>query len=278
MRAGSVGFVLGGGGVLGAVEVGMLRALFRADIRPDVLVGTSIGAINAAMVAGNPDPSVIHDLVRLWASPELNEVYGDSVPRQMRRFATRTHLHPPAPLRRILERHLGPDLSFEELKVPLHLVGASIERAAEHWFTAGPVVPAVMASAAVPGLLPPVAIGEEHFIDGSVVNPTPVARAVSLGAQEVFVLQVGRIEKPLKPPQRPWEAATVAMELARRARFAEELARAPAGVRVHVLPGGAEADESPWAYRDTAGVRHRVSAAYAASRDYLAQRAGFNAS
>ncbi len=265
-----MGFVLGGGGVLGAVEVGMLRALFRAGIRPDVLVGTSIGAINAAMVAGDPDPSVIDDLVRLWASPELNEVYGDSVPRQMRRFATRTHLHPAAPLRRMLERHLGPDLRFADLKVPLHVVGASIERACEHWFTEGPVVPAVMASAAVPGVLPPVAIDGEHFIDGSVVNPTPVARAVSLGAQDVFVLQVGRLEKPLRPPQRPWEAASVAMELARRARVADELAQTPAGVRVHVLPGGAEADESPWAYRDTAGVRHRISAAYTASRDYLA--------
>lgn len=270
MGSGAVGFVLGGGGVLGAVEVGMLRALLRAGIRPDSLIGTSIGAITAAMVALNPAPPVIDDLVRLWASPEMNEVYGDSVPRQMRRFATRNHLHSPAPLQRMLERHLGRDLTFEEVKVPLYLVAASIERACEQWFDKGPVLPAVMASAAVPGVLPPVAIEGEHFIDGSIVRASPVARAVELGAQDIYVLQVGRLEKPLRPPQRPWEAATVAMELARRARFADELAQIPAGVRVHVLPGGAEADESPWAYRDTAGVRHRISAAYTASRDYLA--------
>jgi NTE family protein len=265
-----VGFVLGGGGVLGAVEVGMLRALFRADIRPSVVVGVSIGAINAAMVAHRPGPEVIDDLVRLWASPELSEVYGDSVPRQMRRFATRNPLHPAAPLRRMLERHLGPDLTFDDLDVPLHIVAASIERAAEHWFTEGSVLPAVMASAAVPGMLPPLNLGGEHFIDGSFVRPTPISRAVELGAEDIYVLQVGRMDKPLSPPQRQWEAASVAIELSRRARFAEELAGTPPGVRVHVLPGGAEADESPWAYRDAAGVRHRVSAAYTASRDYLA--------
>lgn len=263
--------MLGGGGVLGAVEVGMLRALFRAGIRPDVLVGTSIGAINAAMVAVDPEPSVIDDLIRLWASPEMNEVYGDSVPRQMRRFATRNHLHNPAPLRRMLERHLGPDLTFEKLKVPLHLVAASIEAAAEHWFTEGPVLPAIMASAAIPGVLPPAKVDGEHFIDGSIVRPSPITRAVELGATTVYVLQVGRIDKPLTPPERPWEAAAVALELARRARFFEEVALAPPNVTVHVLPGGDEADESPWAYRDTAGVRHRVLAAYTASRDFLSR-------
>jgi NTE family protein len=248
----------------------MLRALFRAQIRPDILIGTSIGAINAAMVAVDPNPSVIDDLVQLWASPEMGEVYGDSVPRQMRRFATRNHLHSPAPLQRMLERHLGKNLTFADLKVPLHLIAASIERSAEHWFTTGPVLPAVIAAAAIPGLLPPIAIDGEHFIDGSIVRPSPVGRAIDLGATDVYVLQVGSMDKPLRPPQRPWEAATVALELARRARFGWELEAAPPGVRVHLLPGGDEGDESPWAYRNTAAVRHRVSAAYIASRDYLA--------
>jgi NTE family protein len=266
----AVGFVLGGGGVLGAVEVGMLRALFRAHIKPDLVLGTSIGAINAAMVAVDPSASVIDDLVRLWTTPEMSEVYGDSVPRQMRRFATRHHLHNPDPLRRMLERYLGRGVTFDALRVPLHLMAASIERSAEHWFFDGPVLPAVMAAAAIPGILPPYALDGEHFVDGSVVRPSPLRRAVSLGAQDIYVLQVGRTDKPLAPPQRPWEAATVALELGRRARFAEELEHMPPGVRVHVLPGGDEADESPWAYRNPVSVRQRVSAAYTASRDYLA--------
>lgn len=266
---GKVAFVLGGGGVLGAVEVGMLRALFRGGIRPDLVVGLSIGAINAAMVAAEPAPEVIDRLVRLWATPEISEVYGDSVPRQLRRLATRAHLHSPAPLQRLLERTIRSETTFADLPVPLHLCAANIERADAHWFDRGRVVPAVLAAAALPGVLPPVEIDGEHFLDGGLVS-YPITEAIRLGADEVFMLQVGRLERPLEPPQRPWEATSVSMEIARRVRFSRELAAVPDGVRVHVLPGGAGADESPWAYRDVAAIGRRVSEAYAASRDYLA--------
>ncbi|MEV6968399.1 patatin-like phospholipase family protein [Hamadaea sp. NPDC051192] len=268
---GCTAFVLGGGGVLGAVEVGMLRALARAGITPDLIVATSIGAINGAMVAADPTPTVTDQLVRLWAAPEMGEVYGESIPRQLRRFATRTHLHSPLPLRRLLEKALPG--KFGELRVPLHLGAVSIERAAESWFSTGPLLPAVMAAAAVPGLLPPVDLDGEHYVDGGIVNSLPIAQAVELGAQDIYALHVGRLDKPLSPPQRPWEVAQTAMEIGRRARLARDLAAVPDGVSVHVLPVGEgnDRDDNPWAYRDAAGLRRRVSAAYAASRDYLAE-------
>jgi NTE family protein len=270
-----VAFVLGGGGVLGAVEVGMLRALFRAGYRPDLVVGTSVGAINGALVAADPAEEVTDRLVQLWASREASEVYGDSLGRQLRRFAARTHLHSPRPLRRLLERELGPARTFAELRVPFQCCAASIERAAEQWFDAGSVVDAVLASSAVPGLLPPVNIGGEHYLDGGIVNSIPVGRAVELGAGTIFVLQVGRIGRPLRPPRRPWDLPHVAFEIARRHRFAREMAAIPAGVTVHILPtGGGEArDNNPWAYRDMAAVGRRISRAYTATRSYL-QRIG----
>src|ERR1041384_4960612 len=120
MVDGPVAFVLGGGGVLGAVEVGMLRALFRAGYRPDVVVGTSIGAVNGALVASDPSEAVTDRLGRLWTSPQAATVYGDSIGRQLRRFAARTHLHSPLPLRRLLESELGDTASFADLKVPFH--------------------------------------------------------------------------------------------------------------------------------------------------------------
>lgn len=274
MVSGPVAFVLGGGGVLGAVEVGMLRALFRAGIRPDLVLGTSIGAVNGALVAADPTEAVTDRLVRLWASPEASEVYGDSVARQLRRFAARTHLHSPRPLRRLLERELGEQATFADLVVPFRCCAASIERAAEHWFTSGPLVPAVLASASVPGLLPPAQIDGEHFVDGGIVNSIPIGEAVRVGAKQVFVLQVGRIERALTPPRRPWEIAQVAFEIARRHRFAREMAALPEQVEVHVLPtGGLEPrDDTPWAYRDMAAVGRRISRAYTASRHYLATR------
>jgi NTE family protein len=272
MVDGSVAFVLGGGGVLGAVEVGMVRALFRAGYRPDVVVGTSIGAVNGALVAADPSEGVTDRLVRLWASPEAAAVYGDSVARQLRRFAARTHLHSPLPLRRLMESELGESSTFADLKIPFRCCAASIERAAEHWFDSGPLVDAVLASSSVPGLLPPMEIAGEHFVDGGIVNSIPVGEAVRIGAKLIFVLQVGRIERPLTVPRRPWEVAQVAFEIARRHRFARDLASLPDDVRVHVLPTGVgdTRDDTPWAYRDMAAVGRRISRAYTASRRYLA--------
>jgi NTE family protein len=271
MADGPCAFVLGGGGVLGAVEVGMLRALFRAGYRPDLVVGTSIGAVNGALVAADPSEGVTGRLVRLWTSPEAATVYGDSLGRQMRRFAARTHLHSPLPLRRLLEGELGESSTFADLKVPYRCCAASIERAAEHWFDTGPLVDAVLASSSVPGLLPPMQINGEHFVDGGIVNSIPIGEAVRIGAKLIFVLQVGRIERPLTVPRRPWEVAQVAFEIARRHRFARDLATLPDDVRVHVLPtgGGESRDDSPWAYRDMGAVGRRISRAYTASRRYL---------
>ena len=275
MVNGPVVFVLGGGGVLGAVEVGMLRALFRAGFRPDMVVGTSIGAVNGALVAADPSEAVTDRLVWLWTSPEAAAVYGDSIGRQVRRFAARTHLHSPRPLRRLLESELGEHTTFGDLKIPFRCCAASIERAAEHWFDHGPLVDAVLASSSVPGLLPPMLIDGEHFVDGGIVNSIPIGEAVRIGAKVIFVLQVGRIERQLAVPRRPWEVAQVAFEIARRHRFARDLASLPADVRVHVLPagGGDGRDDSPWAYRDMAAVGRRISRAYTASRRYLAAAA-----
>jgi len=264
-------FVLGGGGVLGAAEVGMLRALLERGIRPDLVVGTSVGAVNGAAVAADPGEAVTHRLADLWASPTAREIYGDSYARQLGRLARRTHLHSPAPLRRTLTAVLGADLAFEDLPVRFECCAASIERAAEHWFTSGPLVTAVLASAAVPGLLPPVIVDGEHFVDGGVVNPVPVGRAVELGASLVYVLQVGRIERPLQPPRRPWEVAQVTFEIARRHRFSRELSMLPAGVTAHVLPtgGGSPRDDSPFSYRDLGATRARIDRAHRACAAYL---------
>jgi NTE family protein len=272
VSVGPVAFVLGGGGVLGAVEVGMLRALLRHGVRPDLIVGTSIGAVNGVLVAADPTEVVTQRLGRLWASPQAREVYGGSASRQLVRVARRrTHLHSPKPLRDMLYRELGPATAFADLQVRFECCAASIERAAEHWFTEGELVPAVLASSAVPGLLPPIAIGDEHFIDGGIVNSIPVGRAVELGARTVYVLQVGRIDRPLKAPRYLWDVAKVAFEVSRRHRYAREMSNLPDYVDVYVMPtgGGSERDDSPLAYRDVAAAARRIKRAYEASAEYL---------
>jgi NTE family protein len=252
----------------------MLRALGEAGIAPDVILGTSVGALNGALLAADPGPGVIDRLVRLWESAAAGkEVYAEGAVRQMTRAVrTGTHLHSARPLRTRLRQELG-DLTFDELAVPFQCCASSIERAAEHWFTSGRVVDAVMASAAVPGLLRPARVDGEHFLDGGIVNSIPVGRAVEVGAERIFVLQVGRVDRPLTPPRRPWEVARVSFEIARRHRFQREMALLPAGVEAHVLPtgGGSARDDSLLAYRDFARVLRRIDAAYQASAAYLAR-------
>ena len=253
----------------------MLRALFEVGVHPDLLLGTTVGALNAALVAAHgPGPEVVTRLEELWAGVAAGkEVYADGPVRQVSRAVrTGTHVHDSAGLRRRLRHELG-DRTFEDLVVPFQCCAASIERAAEHWFTTGRVVDAVVASAAVPGLLEPAVVDGEHYLDGGIVNSVPVGRAVACGAERVFVLQVGRIERPLRPPRRPWEVARVSFEIARRHRFHFEMANLPDGVVAHVLPtgGGSAKDDSLLAYRSFAKVHDRIDTAYAAARDYLAE-------
>ena len=256
----------------------MLGALLEHGIRPDLVVGTSVGAINGALVAADPTPTAVDRLREVWGQLASEGILAGSVLARVGTLVrTRTHLHSGEPLRALLDEHL-PVGTFAELAVPFQCVAASIERAAEHWFTDGALVPAVLASCAVPGLLPPVELDGEHYLDGGLVHSIPVGRAVALGATTIYVLHVGRIDRPLRPPARPWEVATVAFEIARRHRFAADLAALPAGVTLHVLPSGEAAAPSAGdlrnlRYRDFSGVGDRIDRAHAAAQEYL-QRAG----
>jgi NTE family protein len=269
----STAFVLGGGGLLGGYEVGMLAALAEAGIRPDLVLGTSIGAINGVFVAADPSGAAKR-LEAVWRSDLVRTAFRGSLFGRIGTLArSGTHLHDNLPLRRALEHHLEVR-RFADLAVPFQCVAASVERARASWFHSGQLVPAVLASSAVPGLLPPVLIDGEHYFDGGLVHSIPVGRAVRLGARQIFVLHVGRIEQPLSVPRRPWEVGLVAFEIARRHRFMEEMASLPDGVTVHVLPAGAVAsgrvpDLSQLRYRDASRVEEYIDRARTASAAYL---------
>jgi NTE family protein len=272
-RSSKTAFVLGGGGRLGACEVGMLRALFERGIAPELIVGTSIGALNGAAVAAAPSLETIGRLETIWTSLDKSEVFSGTVfSGAANLLRTRTSLQSNEPLRGLVERLL-PARTFADLAVPFQCVAASIERASEHWFLEGPLVDAILASCAVPGILPPVMIDGEHFIDGGVVNSIPIARAVELGATEVFVLHVGRIERPLSVPKNPWQVGMVAFEVARRHRFARDMASLPPGVVAHVLPAGETAPRfdsfEQLRYKNFGSIVRHVQAAYEATAAYL---------
>jgi NTE family protein len=265
-------FVLGGGGLLGAYEIGMLRALAEAGITPDLIVGTSVGAFNGAFVAADPG-NAVDLLTKMWQGGSGDAFSGSFFERVKTFVRSGTHLHSTSLLATALKAFVPVEL-IEDLAVPFQCVAAGIERAEARWFTSGPLVPAVLASCAVPGILPPVKIGDEHFYDGGLVHSIPIGRAIREGAKTVYVLQVGRIENPLQAPRRPWEVGLVAFEIARRHRFAEEMAHLPDDVTVHVLPTGITGPSSGLSqlrYRDASRIDTHIEAAYAASSAYLAK-------
>ena len=148
-RAG-VAFVLGGGGRLGALEVGMLQALFERGVRPSLIVGTSVRAINGAVAATDPVAATGDRLAEVWSRIERSAVFDGSIVSRLVTLArTRTHVHADDALRDLLAG--APPARIEDLAVPFQGVAASIERASEHWFTSGPLVDAVMASPPCPG-------------------------------------------------------------------------------------------------------------------------------
>jgi len=261
--------VLGGGGVFGATQVGMLRALLESGVQPGLVVGTSVGAINGAAFAAEPSIAGVENLAGLWASLAEAGMFTDNMLARASTLARyRTHLYSPAPLRKLLHTRLP--ATFAELKVGFQCVAASIERSGAHWFASGSLTEAVMASSAVPGLLPPVVIDGEHFVDGGLVHSIPVGRAIALGARDVYVLHVGRIEQPLKAPRSLWDVCLTSFELARRHRFVEEMANLPADVRVHVLPSGEEnLPLMSIRYRSARAVATRMQRGYEAAAEYL---------
>jgi NTE family protein len=257
----------------------MLRALAEHSIRPELVLGTSIGALNGAFFAADPTVGGVERLGRLWNDANDRELFGGAVLRRLTTLArTGTHLQPLHELRERLA-HALPVERVEDLELPFQCVAASIERAAEHWFETGSLADVVLASCALPGVMPPVRIGDEHFIDGGIVNSIPVSRAVGLGARRIYVLQVGRLETPLRPPRWPWEVGLVAFEVARRHRFASDLNSLPDHVELHVMPTGGSA--APAYNNLTAQLRVRrmartvqqqIETAYEASSRYLEER------
>ncbi|GAA2102943.1 patatin-like phospholipase family protein [Kitasatospora saccharophila] len=273
---GKVAFVLGGGGERGGNQVGMIRALLEAGIVPDIVVGTSIGSVQGAILAKNPTVSVIAELTELWMEFISMRVMKPS----LRAFLSnvrhvRAGLTSEDAAHRMLLNHFAPHTRIEDLKLPFVCPASSIERAAAHYFDQGQLIPALLASCCVPGLFPPVEIDGEHYLDGGLIDSLPVGLAVSLGASTVYALRIRQTGEQLEVPRMPWQLAHVAFEVSRRAAVEAEIARRRPGVTVHVLPSGEDelvkAGRGPIASgrAELETVRRRIALGYDAASAFL---------
>lgn len=258
-------FVLGGGGNLGAVQVGMLKAVLERGIVPDEIVGCSVGAINAAAVAADPTAAGADQLAELWRTvPET--AMGSGRFEAVRLLTRGTALQPNGGLRALLEQLL-PVQRFEDLAVAAHVIATSMRTGREAWFSRGDLVAPILASAALPGVFPPVTIDGEAYIDGGVVDNVPITKAYDLDATRVVVFHVGNFERPRPAPKRPIDVMIQAFSIARSYRFHVDVTRAvPDGVELIVVPG---VNPGKLKYNDFSRSADLVARGYAAAAAHL---------
>jgi NTE family protein len=230
-------FVLSGGAGLGAVQVGMLRALYERGLRADLIVGTSAGAVNGAYIASRPQiRQTADDLAEIWRHLRRGDVFPVSPRTGLLGFlGTRDHLVAPGALRKLLAEHLERSM-LEELPLPLHVVTVDLLSGREFLLSEGPAAEAVMASAAIPGVLPPVEWGDRLLIDGGVANNTPISHAMALGADRIYVLPTGNACALEHPPRGALGMALHAISLLTQQRLVADIERHRDEVDLIVLP------------------------------------------
>jgi NTE family protein len=229
-------FVLNGGGNLGAVQVGMLQALLEGGIRPDAVVGTSIGALNAAFLAGHADLAGIEELSLLWASVRRRDVFPMSIPALAKGvFGHRPFIVESLGLRSLLMRANFGFERLEEAPIPVRVVATDLDTGDAVVLRSGDTIRALLASSAIPGVFPTVEIGGRTLIDGGIAANTPIAQAEAFEPSEIYVLPTLPAAH-LPPPGNAILMMQRAMALAAHPGEQRAIAEASSRRSVRILP------------------------------------------
>lgn len=233
----SKAFVLSGGASLGAIQVGMLRALYERGIAPDLIVGTSAGALNGAFIASRPQTTETAEaLGTVWRGLKRGQVFPLNPLTGLLGFlGSHDHLVPDSGLRRLIARHVEHE-RLEELPLPLHVVAVDVLTGDELRLSSGSVIDAVMASASIPAVLPPVSWEDRELMDGGVANNTPISHAVDLGAEEIYILPTGHACALEEPPRGALGMALHAISLLTHRRLVDDIEKHRDDVTLVVLP------------------------------------------
>lgn len=229
-------FVLAGGGSLGAVQVGMLAAFARRAIVPDLVVGSSVGAINAAYYAAEPDERGVARLKRIWLRLRRRDVFPFSpIVSVLSLLGRADYLVAPTALRSLIESEL-PYQRLEDARLPCHVVATDALEGTEVTLSSGPAAAALLASAAIPAVFPPVKLDGRFLLDGGVANNTPISTAISMGATRVVVLPTGISCRLKAPPRGAMALALHALNLLIMRQLVKDIERFAGVVDVIVVP------------------------------------------
>jgi NTE family protein len=243
----------------------MLRALTEMGIQPGLLIGASVGAINAAWMGGRPSHAGAQELAEIWLGLRRQDVFPISPWSGARGLIGRSnHVIPNASLRTLLEKHI-PYRRLEEAQMPVHIITTELKTGRAFDISSGPAVPALLASTAIPGVFPPVTIGSRTLVDGGIASHTPIAAAIELGAKRIYVLPVSYTWLNQEPTH------ALGMALHALARFVEqkvdiEVAANKDVADIHVLVA---ADLPPVSPADFSRTKELIERGYKSTLRYL---------
>ncbi len=261
---GKTAFVFAGGGSLGAIQVGMLRALVSAGVRPDFVVGASVGAINASYFAGAPDAAGVAALERIWSGLRRSDIFPFTLGSALGLIRHPGNVVDSGGLRRVVETNL-PFARLEEARIPLHIMATNQQGLAVRLST-GSAVEAILASTAIPGVFPTVEIAGEALMDGAVAANTPVRLAIELGASRIIILPPGSAWALTEAPKRAIAKALHALTLMINWQLIYELALCPEEIQVHVVPTLCPLAVSPF---DFSAARSLIEHAVRSSQTWI---------
>jgi NTE family protein len=231
---GKTAFVFSGGGSLGAIQVGMLRVLVSYGLKPDFVVGASVGAINASYFARGPDAECVARLEQIWSGLRRADIFPFTLTSAFGLIRHRGYIVDPGKLRRVVETNL-PCSRIEDAKIPLHIT-ATTQQGIGIRLSSGSAVDAILASTAIPGVFPAVDTNGEALMDGAVAANTPVRLAADLGASRIIILPTGYACALKEPPRRAIARALHAITLMIAWQLIYELERMSEDIQVHLVP------------------------------------------
>jgi NTE family protein len=213
-------------------------------MKPDLLVGASVGALNASYFAGAPNAEGVATLAKLWSAARRSDVFPFTLASALGLLGHRSHIFDPSGLRRLIKTNL-PYVRLEDAAIPVHMIAADVQGTAVR-LSKGPAIDAILASTAIPGIFPPVRIDGRSLMDGAIAIDTPIRVAADLGASRIIVLRSGYActlkELPRGAVARALHAITLLIEW----RLLHDLERLPGDIQACVVPMLCPLDVEPY--------------------------------
>ncbi len=259
-------FVFAGGGSFGAVQVGMMHSLASHGITADMVVGSSVGALNGAFYAGDPTPAGVEHLAEIWRGLQRRDVFPLTFRALLSFLWRRDFLIPHDGIRKLVDDHV-PYRNLEDAKLPIHIVTTDIITGDSMVFSKGPAAEAIVASTAIPGAFSPVHYGDHYLADGALSSNTPVRIAIKKGARRLIILPTGHACANDAPPVGAVANALHALTLLIARQLVNELEDLGPEIAYFVVPPLCPLAGSPYDFSRTA---EHIERARQSTADWIA--------